>query len=195
MAFPPGLDWRLLAPWVGTVIDNKDPEGLHRVLVRIPGLMDESSWACPMTSGGGSPQFGGHIVPPVGSDVIVQFIGGDYEYPVYSSGHWGRKEPPITVRDAGDQAHLVQALQLGNLLFTYDDRPRSGEEEQAIGQQFTITDLKANKVILTYDLERQGWDIQADYMIRLKSTGFLILEGLQAQVQGRLVKRGTSKKI
>lgn len=196
MAFPDALDWRLVVPWVGTVISIEDPEGLHRVKARIPGVMDETGWAYPTTMGGGSPQFGGHIVPPVGSDVVVQFVGGDDEYPIYSAGHWGRKEPPKTVLDAGTQAHLVQALQLGDLLFTYDGRKRDGEGvPDGEGQLFTITDLKADKVILAYDLALQGWDIQADYMIRLKSTGLLILEGLQTQVNGRLVKRGTSAKI
>lgn len=189
-------DWRMLCPWIGVVTDNVDPEGLHRVLVRIPGLMDESQWATPLTMGGGSAQLGGHIVPPIGSDVVVQFIGGDYEHPVYSGGPWGRQQPPQTVVDAGPLAHQVQALQLGDLLMTYDGRERGGEGvPEGEGQLFTITDLKAGKIILTYDLALQGWDIAADYMIRLQSTGFLILNGLQTQLSGRVVKRGTSKKV
>ena len=40
----------------GSVVDNRDPEGRHRVKIRVPGILEpESDWALPWaTIGGGS---------------------------------------------------------------------------------------------------------------------------------------------
>jgi hypothetical protein len=190
MAFAQDADPRLFVPWDGTVVDNADPEGLHRVLITIPGFVERTYWAWPITAGGGSAQRGGHIVPAVGADVVVQFLGGDIERPVYQAAHWGLRkdsghEGPQDVVDAGDQAHLVQSLQVGSLVFTVDERERSGES----GKRFTITDTRAEKVVLEYDMELQAWTIAADYHIRLESTGLVKIKGLQVQLNDRLVRR------
>lgn len=197
MAFPVDRDHRFFAPWHGVVIDNQDPRGLHRVKVRIPALIEESQWAYPRTTGGGSRRQGGHIVPPVGAFVIVEFLGGDEERPIYQPAWWGDRpatgsDAPESIVEAGSEGHLVQALQLGDLLFTVDERPR--DIETGTGQQFTVRDLKADKVVMTYDLAQQGWSIESDYLIQIKSTGLVSIEGLQVAINGRLV-RNTGRQI
>jgi hypothetical protein len=57
----------------GTVTDNVDPEGRHRVKVLVHALDIETGWAYPLTLGGGSKDRGMHIVPEVGADVAVWF--------------------------------------------------------------------------------------------------------------------------
>lgn len=79
---------RILGLWPGVVVDRDDPKRLGRVRVRVPGIIDEkSTWAMPRT--GGSTKWGGVRVPPTGTDVLVQFVGGDVEYPVWEPGPFG----------------------------------------------------------------------------------------------------------
>lgn len=197
MAFPADKDHRTYVPWEGIVVRNDDPEGLHRAKVRIPGFIDETRWAFPLTSGGGSAQRGGHLAPAVGSIVVVWFMGGDVERPRYKAAGWGKPSAghagPKSVADAGDQGHLVQAMQVGPMLFTVDERPRDAQTGE--GQRFTITDLNVDKVILEYDFELQGWTIEADYLVNIVSGGIARFGGIQTQINGRTVKRGTVRQV
>lgn len=190
MALPPDMDWRFLVPWPGEVIDVEDPEGLHRVKVKIPALVDESAWAFPRTAGGGSAQFGGHIVPPVGSIVFVEFLGADPEKPIYSGGSWGvvdgdGSEMPQAIKDAGKEAHLVHAFQIGPIELVVDLRPR--DEETGTGQLLAIEDRNVGTTIFTYDIEKNGMSFQADYLIQILAA-LVKVEGAQVQAQQRTIK-------
>src|ERR1700712_1760831 len=75
----------------GKVIDNVDPQGLYRVRIKIHGIVEKSQWAWPVgTMGGGSKGRGAWVVPDIGADVVVQFLGGDVERPVYQTAWWGK---------------------------------------------------------------------------------------------------------
>lgn len=74
----------------GIVVDNQDPEGLARVRVLIPGLIEPmSGWAEPVGAGG-SAQRGMFDVPEKGATVSVQFLMGDPDRPKYAHGYWGK---------------------------------------------------------------------------------------------------------
>src|SRR5512136_1169857 len=98
MADPLGDSWsrarrQHLGMYLGHVTDRNDPEGLGRVRVSIPGLIEpESGWAWPLgTSGGGSRDRGFFAVPEVGAEVAIWFNQGDLsEEPFYLSAHWGK---------------------------------------------------------------------------------------------------------
>src|SRR6202162_2334450 len=74
----------------GLVIENLDPEQLGRVLVQVPDVLGEipSSWAMPCVPAAGI-QAGCFIVPPIGSQVWVEFEQGDPDYPIWTGGFWG----------------------------------------------------------------------------------------------------------
>lgn len=74
----------------GLVIDNIDPEQIGRVLVQVPDVLGEipSSWAMPCVPAAGI-QSGCFIVPPIGSQVWIEFEQGDPEYPIWTGGFWG----------------------------------------------------------------------------------------------------------
>ena len=180
----------------GVVIDRDDPEGLHRIRARLPGMIEKTGWAAPLTNGGGSPQRGGHIVPALRSDVAVQFLNGDPEWPIYQSAWWGKRpstgsEAPQGVIAAGAAAADVQELQLfdGRLVITADERPREGSN----GQLFVIEDTKSGDNI-TIDLARNGIRLKASYALQLECDGVITINGLQVQINGRTV-RPTSEPI
>lgn len=72
----------------GKVVDRDDPDLDGRVRVQIPGLIDErSAWARP--KGGGSSKWGMVGVPPLDTDVLVQFVNGNIDKPVYEPFDFG----------------------------------------------------------------------------------------------------------
>lgn len=181
-------DVRYFGAFTGTVVDRKDPKGLHRVRLAIAGIVDPSAWALPVTFGGGSPQRGGHIVPALGADCIVWFLGGDPARPAYAPFNWGVRptegsEMPETAKDAGAEAHDVQVLQLGNLMVTVDERPRQGN----VGQLVVIESLLSGDGI-TIDLASHGIQVKASSMLRLASDGILRLEAAQVEINNRIVR-------
>jgi hypothetical protein len=81
---------RFYGKYRGLVIENIDPEQIGRVLVQVPDVLGEipSSWAMPCVPAAGI-QAGCFIVPPIGSQVWVEFEQGDPDYPIWTGGFWG----------------------------------------------------------------------------------------------------------
>src|ERR1035438_10470188 len=74
----------------GLVIENIDPEQIGRVMLQVPDVLGEipSSWAMPCVPVAGI-QAGCFVVPPIGSQVWVEFEQGDPDYPIWTGGFWG----------------------------------------------------------------------------------------------------------
>ena len=81
---------RYYGKYRGLVIDNLDPEQMGRVLVQVPDVLGvlPSSWAMPCVPAAGI-QSGCFIVPPIGSQVWVEFEQGNPDYPIWTGGFWG----------------------------------------------------------------------------------------------------------
>ena len=74
----------------GTVVSNVDPQNMGRLSVTVPDVsnIQTSTWAMPSAALAGS-QSGFYAVPPVGSNVWVEFEQGDSDYPIWSGCFWG----------------------------------------------------------------------------------------------------------
>lgn len=85
-----GSPKRFYGKYRGLVVENIDPEQIGRVLVQVPDVLGEtpSSWAMPCVPAAGI-QSGCFIVPPIGSQVWVEFEQGDPDYPIWTGGFWG----------------------------------------------------------------------------------------------------------
>jgi hypothetical protein len=91
--------------YLGTVEENKDPEKLGRVKVRVPHVfgfaggpagaigLDDLPWAIPagMPAGGSSASGGISWLPESGDQVFVRFLDGEPEKPVWE---WGGQSQP-----------------------------------------------------------------------------------------------------
>ena len=73
------------------VADNEDPDGMGRIKLTIPSVLGEatSDWALPAVAYGGGADFGTLFVPPVGAQVLAEFLEGDPSAPV-----WADMPPP-----------------------------------------------------------------------------------------------------
>ncbi len=87
---PGGSTKRYYGKYRGTVIENIDPEQIGRVLLQVPDVLGEipSSWAMPCVPVAGI-QSGIFAVPPIGSQVWVEFEQGNPDYPIWTGGFWG----------------------------------------------------------------------------------------------------------
>ena len=75
----------------GVVTQNKDPDKLGRIKVRLPWLdggdTDQTHWAQLMTPMEGD-KFGWYTLPDIEDVVVVMFIAGDISQPVILGGVW-----------------------------------------------------------------------------------------------------------
>lgn len=73
----------------GTVKDNDDPDGLCRLDVEVPDVLEgRTGWCLPASPFAGD-QVGLAVVPPVDSQVWVEWPDGDLTRPpVWSGGAW-----------------------------------------------------------------------------------------------------------
>jgi hypothetical protein len=81
---------RYYGKYRGTVLENIDPMQIGRILAQVPDVLGEtpSSWAMPCVPAAGI-QAGCFIVPPIGSQVWMEFEQGDPDYPIWTGGFWG----------------------------------------------------------------------------------------------------------
>jgi hypothetical protein len=162
----------------GVVIDSADPEGKHRVRVTIPGLIELSAWADPITAGGGSGKRGAHAVPANGSTVIVWFLGGDPERPIYAGGWWGDDESPEESTLATTDAHKVQSIEFNDVRITVDER----DNKRAIAIENKIT---GDQIVLDLLTGAAKVDLTTGLLIR--AIGAINLEATTITLNGRVV--------
>ena len=87
---PAGIPKRFYGKYRGTVVNNLDPMQVGRVLLQVPVVLGSSpsSWAMPCVPVAGI-QAGCFVVPPIGSQVWVEFEQGDPDRPIWTGGFWG----------------------------------------------------------------------------------------------------------
>ena len=81
---------RYYGKYRGTVLVNVDPLQTGRIMAQVPDVLGEtpSSWALPCVPVAGI-QAGAFMVPPIGSQVWIEFEQGDPDYPIWTGGFWG----------------------------------------------------------------------------------------------------------
>ncbi len=174
---------------VGEVVDREDPEGLGRVRVRIPGLIEPASaWAWPLgTLGGGSDRRGFFSVPEKGAEVGVLFHQGDVDHPHYLCGHWGKPDGEAEVPEPArglskEDAPRVRAFETDRFLLSFDDR--EGKEA------FVVKDKTSGDQI-EFDGKGMGITVKATSALMLKADGMVSIDAAVVQINGRLVMPGT----
>lgn len=90
------------ATYLGEVTSVEDPESLGRVQVKLLALdhVNDSSnhiWARVAVPFAGSNR-GAFMLPDVGDEVLINFVGGDPRFPIVVGGLWnGSAKPPETL--------------------------------------------------------------------------------------------------
>jgi uncharacterized protein involved in type VI secretion and phage assembly len=92
---------RFFGKYRGVVIENVDPMQIGRLQAEIPDVLGEtpSGWALPCVPAAGI-QAGFFIVPPIGSQVWMEFEQGDADFPIWTGGFWELTEDVPAIASA-----------------------------------------------------------------------------------------------
>jgi uncharacterized protein involved in type VI secretion and phage assembly len=175
-------DTRLLGMYVGYVTHRDDPEGLGRVKVCIPGILEPTSaWAWPLgTSGGGFKDCGFFAVPEEGAEVAVFFNQGDVDAPYYLSAHWGKPEGKSELPEEAQKSPPDNRV-----IATPTFRIELDESKEA--RKLKLTNRKTGDFLL-FDAEDNTITLQGTTSITLRAVGAISLEANQVSIAGRIVR-------
>jgi uncharacterized protein involved in type VI secretion and phage assembly len=135
----------------GIVTDNKDPDSLGRVKVKIPRISgeDESNWARVLTFMAGNER-GAFFLPEVDDEVLVAFEYGDINIPYIIGSLWNGKDKPIITNDDGKNNMRMIKSRFGNII-RFDDTD-GGEKIEIVDKEkknMIIIDVNGNKISIT----------------------------------------------
>lgn len=178
---------RLFGLYNAVVIENVDPEGQARVLIRLPGWGEggkhDAAWARVSTLDAGK-NAGTWFIPDVGDEVVVAFIGGDARQPIVLGALWnGEHAPPETV-ETGNPRRMIKTRAGSRLM--WDDT--SGEEairlETTGGASLTLSDAPDGGITLRTDsgtsveIGPTGVTVTADGTVEVRSAHVAVTAGM-----------------
>lgn len=118
-------DGTLPGVYYGIVTQNKDPENLNRIKVRLPWLdkgdVDQTHWAQLLTPMEGK-KFGWYTLPDIDDAVLVAFVGGDMRQPVLIGGVWSKTDAPPEVNEDGKNNFRGYRSRTGHRLILDDSQ-------------------------------------------------------------------------
>jgi uncharacterized protein involved in type VI secretion and phage assembly len=164
--------------YAGSVIDNRDPEGLARVLVRVPALRETSNgvWARLATLMAGRDS-GTLFLPDVGDEVLVVFVQGDLRSPCVIGTLWSKTAPPPAVADPPASVLQVRARNGVTLRITDDRDNNSLIVETPGGQRIALRDNPG-----TVHIEDSNGN-----SVSLSSTGVKVLASSKVEISAGMV--------
>jgi uncharacterized protein involved in type VI secretion and phage assembly len=181
---------------IGIVTDNRDPEGLARVKVRMPWLAAdaESDWVKIATLYAGADR-GSVWLPEVDDEVLLVFEHGDVNYPYVVGALWNTQaKPPEANADGQNNVKLVRSRS-GHAVTLRDEAGRETVEIRSKGghrielsdaagaERVTISDHTGQNILI---LESMGGQVTLKAGLRLSieapqveiaATGPLTLRG------------------
>ena len=196
---PSDASGRIYGVAVGVVTDNKDPDSLGRIKVKLPWLPDdtESAWARVLTFMAGKDR-GAVYLPEVEDEVLVAFEHGDVRFPyVLGALHNGKDTPPFTNDDGNNDKRMLKSR--AGMTLTFDDKSGAEKIELADkdGKDSVVIDMANKKVTLTSsgDLElkaeqgtvkitAQKLAVETTDAAEVKASGTLDLKGSTVNVKG-----------
>ena len=135
--------------YTASVLDNRDPDGQARVLVRVAGVSDTGVWARVATMMAGRNR-GTLFIPDVGDEVLVAFERGDQRVPYVIGSLWnGKARPPA---ESSDAAAIKMIRSRSGVTVEIRDKDTSLVIETPAGQRITLQDGPG-----TVRVEDDGW--------------------------------------
>ena len=111
----------------GIVSQNKDPDNLNRIKIRLPWLdggdTDQMHWAQLLTPLEGD-KFGWYTLPDIDDVVVVAFIGGDITQPVILGGVWSKPDSSPETNEDGKNNFRGYRSRTGHRLI-FDDSSKA----------------------------------------------------------------------
>lgn len=129
--------------YTGFVTDNKDPEKLGRVKVKIPVIDDqkELGWSRISTWMSGNNR-GALFIPEVGDEVLIAFLLGDIRSPIVIGSLWNNVEKPPEGKNDQNDVRKIRTRAGHEIIF--DDTSKEGgiTVKTASGHQLLLDEKK-----------------------------------------------------
>lgn len=172
---------------VGLVTNNKDPDSLGRVKVKIPRISgeDESNWARVISFMAGKER-GAFYLPEVDDEVLVAFEYGDINIPYVIGALWnGKDKPPVTNDDGKNNLRIIKSRS-GHLI-RFDDT--DGNEKIDI-----VDKTEKNKIVI--DSKENKISIISEKDLQISAlNGKLIIEAKEIEVKASASAKIEAKEI
>jgi uncharacterized protein involved in type VI secretion and phage assembly len=126
----------------GFVSDNKDPENLGRLRLRVPALLGEevTAWALPCLPFGGQSGHGFFTLPEIDAQVWVEFEAGDISKPIWTGTFW-QASGDAPVDDQSEHSTRIFKTPKGHLI-KFED---ADDEEQVRIEHSTSANMDMDK--------------------------------------------------
>ncbi|MEG3437614.1 type VI secretion system tip protein VgrG [Pannus brasiliensis CCIBt3594] len=157
---------------IGIVVSNEDPDGEHRVRVKMPLVNEgeEGTWARVASVDAGNGR-GFFFRPEIGDEVVLGFFNDDPRQAVILGMlHSSAKAPPLT---GSDKNHRKGYQSRSKMQFFFDDEKKTIRLETPAGNKLNLNEEKkelrledqnGNKIVMNSD----GIQIQSNKAIVLK---------------------------
>lgn len=142
---------RIYGVVTGIVTDNKDPEKMGRVKVKLPWLAEdaESNWARITNPMAGNDR-GLFYLPEVDDEVLVAFEHGDLRFPYVLGALWnGKDNPPETNEDGKNNKRLIKSRSGMTILLNDTSGSETIEIADKDGQNKIVVDMANKKLTFT----------------------------------------------
>jgi uncharacterized protein involved in type VI secretion and phage assembly len=174
---PSDADGKLHGVVVGIVTNNRDPEGMHRVKVRMPWLNndEESHWARVATPMAGNGR-GAYFLPEVDDEVLVAFEHGSVEHPFIIGSLWNGKDQPPESNGDGNNDNRGFKSRSGHVIRLGD---RAGDERIEI-----IDKSGNNRIVIASSGNEITIEAQGDITIT-STTGKLTMSAVGIEIDSK----------
>lgn len=171
----------------GVVVRRDDPELLGRVKAAVPGILDPTDadaapWAWPR--GGGARRWGANDVPPLGADVLVQFVNGNPEWPVYEPFCHGK---PNGESEAFPEHEHPDVHVWGRGPFRLVIDTRAGQQTATFKVVKQIGAAEETVAAITFDYVGNAIQIAADSAVGVTAQAIVDVDAPVVQLLGRKV--------
>jgi hypothetical protein len=135
----------------GLVIDNVDEGKRGRLLVKVKDVLgEEPAWMPGVFPMGGNDKEAFVFIPAKGSTVLVEFIGGDVSFPIWTGTYWDEDvntSPPEPVDMTEKQLSLVKTRSGAEVRVTDDGEKVTVRIGTADGTEFSIDERGKVRVV------------------------------------------------
>jgi uncharacterized protein involved in type VI secretion and phage assembly len=180
---------------VGVVVSNEDPDGEHRVRVRMPLVSADAdgAWARVASPDAGAER-GFFFRPEVGDEVMLGFVNDDPRQPVILGMlHSSAKAPPY---EASDDNHEKGYQSRSRIRLSFNDDTKVVTLETPAGNVLTLSE--ADKTVSLVDQNGNRIEMTADGIVIESAKSLELKAGTELKLESGTalgVKGGTELKM
>lgn len=187
---------KLFGVYIGVVTNNKHPDGEYSVRCKLKQFYDsdETWWCRIMTGMSGKGRGGWYMLPEVGDEVLVAFLGGDPNQGIVMGGVWNGKDVfPDKVKSSPDDNELAipnvdqggknnyrffQSRDGHVMMFSDEAGKLHISLRSSAGNELVLNDTSGSEKIQLYDKDNKQWmeiDVPGKTITLQTDTGDIIL--------------------